>query len=165
MILLQVLWWNNILQNLRFYCSTCSISNRVYYFYRPVRKGSQLRTFFIYHNHGISLCSVDWCVCLQSIHYFTCWSCFCACFLPGFLISHCYNPSVCYSWNFHLVLYIISIWMHVMTALSDSSYAMAIFRPIPGFFKRALYDARISHPLWCLELITSRMNFYLLLWT
>ena len=113
---LCVTWWQNNTasgsiterdsKKLMFYCSTCSIQTRVYYCHGPVRMGSQLRNFFILNHHFISLCSVDWCIRFQSLHQFTCWSYFCASFLPDFLIPNCYNPYVWYAWNFHLVMFI-----------------------------------------------------------
>ena len=64
--------------------------------------------------------SVDCCVCLPSILHFTCWTHFCACFLPVPLITPCYNHFVLYDWNFDHFLFLLTVWMHVMTSLSDS---------------------------------------------
>ena len=91
-------------QSTRLYLSLCSINKRFCYYHGLVRKGWYLRTFFIEHHHFISLCSVDWYVCLFSIHYLTCWTYFWAFFLPDFLIPQCSNPSVRSSWSFYVVL-------------------------------------------------------------
>ena len=84
---------------------------------------------------------------LPSIHYFTCRSYVCACFLPDFLIPYFYNPSVWYAWKFYPVLLISYVWMHVVASLSCSSYSMAVFMPITGFFKGMIWCKIITPPL------------------
>ena len=49
--------------------------------------------------------SVDWCVCLTSILYFTCLTSICDCFIPVPLITPCSNPYILSGWNFELVLF------------------------------------------------------------
>ena len=89
---------------MRLYWSMSSINNRVYYFNLHVITGSCLRNLFVEHLHCIALCSVDWWIFFPSLHYFNCWTCFCACFIFALLIPHCSNYSVWYNWIFHLVL-------------------------------------------------------------
>ena len=132
-ILLQVPWWENMLQKSRFDCSVCSINKRFYYFHGPVIIGPQWSTCFIQNHHCIAFSTFDWCVCLPSIHYLTCWTYFCARFLHDFLFPHSSNSYVWSAWRFHLVLLLFSILTHVMIALSEISDLLTIFMPITGF--------------------------------
>ena len=84
---------------------------------------------------------------------------FSACFIPALLIQYCSNTSVCYAWNFHLVLLLFSVWMNVMTYLSYISTVMAFFIPITGFKKKGMIWLKKLPPLYCLELTASKMNF------
>ena len=67
-ILLQVSWWENMLQKSRFDCSLCSMNKRVYCCDGPVIMGSQLRTCFIQNQHCIAFFTVYWCVWFPSPH-------------------------------------------------------------------------------------------------
>ena len=66
------------------------------------------------HRQGLASCniktictkySVDWCVCIPSILYFTWRTHFCDCFLRVPLINPCSNTYVCSAWNFDLVCF------------------------------------------------------------
>ena len=102
-------------KNKRFYRSTCSDKEKKLYYCHGFpgliqRWGLALRNIKIVRNKD----SVDCCVCIPSILYFTCWTFF-AYFIPDPLITPCYNPHVWSAWNFDLFL---NFWMHVMTELS-----------------------------------------------
>ena len=56
-----------------------------------------------------------------------------SCFLPITLINPCSNPYVLSAWNFDLVLFVLTIFIHVMTALKDSLYVQTVFMIITGF--------------------------------
>ena len=106
------------------HCSVFSINKGLYYCHVPVIMVSQLRTCFIQNHHCIDIFTVDWCVCLPSFHYSTCWTHFCAWFIPDFLFPHSSNYSVCCDWCIHLVLF-LAILMHVIN--SSAWYLRYIF--------------------------------------
>ena len=83
-IQIQIIRWKNMLKIYIFDCSVCWINKNFYNFHGTVRMVSQLRTWFIKNHHCIAYFTVDWCVCLPSLHYLTCLTHFCAWFLPGF---------------------------------------------------------------------------------
>ena len=83
----------------------------------------------------MDFCSVDLSVCLPSILYFTCLNRFCACFLPVPLIPRCSNPNVSSTWTFDLVLFLLTVLLHVLIGLSYISAVLIIFMPIKGFFE------------------------------
>ena len=128
------------------YCSTCSINKRLYYCHVNVKISPQLSTGLISHQNFIFLCSVDWYVSLPYLSYFTCWACFCTCFLPILLSPHCYNTSVWPAWKFHIILLLLSDWIHVIKSPSDISDVLDIFMPKTGFFLTAWYDAKNYTP-------------------
>ena len=74
------------------------------------------RSINILRNKG----SLDCCVCLPSTLYFTCWTHFCACFIPVPLITPCSNTYVLSVWNFDLILFLLTVLMNDMKDLSDS---------------------------------------------
>ena len=128
-----------------------------YYCHGPAIIGSYPRTWFIEHHNCISLRSVDWCVSLLSINYFTCWKKI-TCVLPDFLIPHCSNPSVCYAWKVYLVLLVLSFLMHVMISLSGSSDVLDIFMSITGFLSKFMIWCKKKHFCY-LELIIFKRIF------
>ena len=162
-ILLQAPWGNKMLQKMRFYWSARSINKTFYYYHGPAIRDSDLRTCFIEHSKCMAICWVDLCVCLPSLHYFTCWTSSCAFFLPIFLIPLCSNIYVWSAWNFHPVLLLFYSWMYVVTYLSDTPDVLNNFMLITGFLKWACSDTKNKkQKLSCVELITCRMSFYLL---
>ena len=58
--------------------------------------------------------SFYWCVCLPYIIWFTCWTHFCACFLPVLFITPCSNPYVFSAWNIDPVFFLLfeCMWWH-----------------------------------------------------
>ena len=66
----------------------------------------QKHYIFIEHQYWMNLNNLfDWCVCLPYLNYSIFWTCFCYFFIPVVVITHCYNASVWYPWNFDLVLF------------------------------------------------------------
>ena len=99
--------------------------------------------------------SVDWCVCLTSILYFTCLTSICDCFIPVPLITPCSNHYVWSAWNFDLVMFLLTVWINVMTGMSDRSAITTIFMPITGFWGWDWSDDK-KPPLCWLKRITSK---------
>ena len=119
--------------------------------------GLQLRTWFIQHLNSLLLCSDKWCVWFPYLHHFTCWTCLCV-FPPSLLTLHCSNTFVRYTWNIYLELLLLSIWIHVMMDLSDTSSVLDIFMDITGLLKRAWFHTKQYTPHYCQESITSKFN-------
>ena len=132
-ILLQIPWWENMPKKSRFDCSMYSINKILYYCHGTIIMSSQLRTWFIKNHHCIAFFYI-WLVCfLPFLHCLSCWTYFCAWFIPHFLFPHSSNYSVWYDWIFQLVLSLFSIWMHVMTSRSGRCDVLTNFMPIAGF--------------------------------
>ena len=124
-----------------FDCSVCWINKNFYNFHGTVRMVSQLRTWFI-KNHPLYSLFYSWLVCLPPFSsLLNLFNTFLRLISSWFLVTHSSNNSVWYTWSFHLVLLLFSIWMHVMTPLSEIPALLTIFMPIVGFLKWVWYDA------------------------
>ena len=121
-------------QNIRFYWSMWPDKDRkIYYYHGFYRNNSEMKCCLMGHQLCITNCSVDWCVCFPSFLYFACWTRFCACFIPVLMIPNCYNTYVWYHLKFNLVLFYLTILIHVMTGLSDRPAVLTIFVHTTGF--------------------------------
>ena len=111
---------NRCYKKKRFYWSTCSDnSKKFYYCHGFSRISSETRTSFLEHQHSISHC-FGWFLCLYTFHpllYLL--NSFCACFLPVPSINPCNITYAWSDWLFDLVLFLLTFWMHVITARPD----------------------------------------------
>ena len=107
-------------KNTRLYWSTCSDKDKkFYYFHGSSRINSEMRTCFMEHQYYMEQI-FSWLLCLPPFYtlLYPLKSLLC-------LFSYCsiYHPllqSQCLLWfNFDIILLLLTVSMHVMTALSD----------------------------------------------
>ena len=115
------------------------------------------KKIFIEHQHCMYLCSFDWCVYPPSLHSFKCWTNLCGFF---FLLSQSHAVPILLSAlikNLTLSCF-LSIWMHLMTALLDSSSILTIFTAVTRLPKNGNIWFT-PHPILWLNIITCMTIF------
>ena len=90
----------------RFYCSTCSHKNKKFYYCHSFSSiNSEIRTCFLEYQHSMSQC-FSWFFCLSLFHPLI------------YLLNPFCDFSSC-SIHHHLVLFLLTVLMHMMTDQSD----------------------------------------------
>ena len=110
-IVLYAPWWENMQQKRRFYCSACSIHNRVYYSHGLTRKNQGQGIYFL---KNIILWSF-----IQSIYVFAYPTSitpsaeldFWTCSLPVVLCPPSCIIFVYFAWKFYLFIFFLPSWM------------------------------------------------------
>ena len=104
----------------RFYWSTCyDKKKKFYYCHGFYRISSETNNCFLEHQHSMSQ-FFSWSLCLSPFHnllYLL--NLFGACFILVTLITPCNMPHIWSDWLFHIVLFLLSVIIHVITACSD----------------------------------------------